>query len=257
MQCLTDTGRPAFEPIIADYFDDGIAYATCSAGHKTAQLVQSSKFEILLEAGAIALLEGFTFEAVAGFSAALERYYELALHVGCLARGLSPELYAGMFKEMSKQSERQLGAFMLLHALEFGEAYRPDTKMAELRNSVIHKGRIPTIEEATLYAAYVYGTIFLLFRKLRAKHPDHVMTVVMQGLVEKQATVPKGMHVSTNSTTFFFRGAQENAPSDFASALDAFKEAREKIIGSIPYMRTLHNQLSNQAPPTAETQHKI
>jgi hypothetical protein len=152
MQCLTETGHPSFEPIIADYFDDGIAYATCSAGHTTAQLVESSKFEILFEAGAIALLEGFTFEAVAGFSAALERYYEFALHVGCVARGLSPELYADMFKEMSRQSERQLGAFMLLHALELGKAYRPDTKMSEFRNSVIHKGQIPTFEAATRYA---------------------------------------------------------------------------------------------------------
>ncbi len=240
-------GHPSFEPIIADYYDDGIVYATCSAGHKTAQLVQSSKFEVLLESGAIALLEGFTFEAVANFSAALERFYEFALRVGCVARGLSPEPYASMFKEMAKQSERQLGAFMLLYAIEFGEAYKPDTKMSEFRNSVIHKGTIPTVEAATRYAAYVYETIFPLYRKLRDKHPDHVMAVVMQALMEKRAAVPEGMHVSTNTTTFFFKGAQADAPSGFAKALEDFKKGRQVIAGAVPHMQALHDQLKPSA----------
>jgi hypothetical protein len=246
MKCLTE-GRPSFEPIIADYYDDGIVYPTCSAGHETAQLVQSSKFEILLESGAIALLEGFTFEAVASFSAALERFYEFALRVGCVARGLSPEPYVSMFQEMARQSERQLGAFMLFYAIEFGKAYKPDTKMSEFRNSVIHKGTVPTLEKTNRYAAYVYEAIFPLYRNLRSKHSDHMMAVTMQGVAEKQAKVPKGMHVSTHSTTIFFKGAQTDAPSDFATALDTFKKARQMIAGSIPHMQALHDHLKPPA----------
>jgi hypothetical protein len=145
-----------------------------------------------------------------------------------------------MFKEMSRQSERQLGAFMLIHAIDFGQTYKPDTKMSEFRNSVIHKGTIPTGEQAERYAAYVYETVFSLYRKVRGKHPDQVMKVVMQSLAERQAKVPQGMHVSTNSTTIFFRGAQSDAPSGFAAALEAFKTARNMIAGSIPYMQALH-----------------
>ncbi len=249
MQCQTETGYPSFEPIVTDYFDDGIAFTTCSAGHKTAQLVQSAKFEILLEAGAIALLEGFTFEAVASFSTALERFFEFALHVGCVARGLPPELYSSMFKEMGRQSERQLGAFMLVHANDFGQAYKPDTKMSEFRNSVIHKGTIPTVEQAERYAAYVYETIFSLYQKVRGKHPEQVTKVVMQGLAERHAKVPQGMHVSTNSTTIFFRGAQADAPPGFAVALEAFKTARNMIAGSIPHMQALHDQLKKSQQP--------
>jgi len=243
MQCLTETGRPSFELIVADYYDDGVAYATCSAGHTTAQLVQSPKFEILLEAGAIALLEGFTLEAVADFSAALERFYEFAVRVGCVARSLSPELYASMFKEMSKQSERQLGAFMLLYAIEFGEAYKPNTKMGEFRNSAIHKGRIPPVEEATRYAAYVYETILSLYRRLRDKHSDHMMAVVVRDLGERRMKVPPGIQVATNSTTFFFTDAQADSPPEFSKALEAFKEARQMIAGAIPQMQALHDQL--------------
>lgn len=63
MQCQIELGHPSFEPIMVDYYDDGLALVECSAGHKTALLVQSTKFEMLLESGATALLEGFTLEA--------------------------------------------------------------------------------------------------------------------------------------------------------------------------------------------------
>ena len=55
---------------MADYFDDGVATIECSAGHKTALILQSQKFEMLLDSGATALLEGFTLEACASFAAA-------------------------------------------------------------------------------------------------------------------------------------------------------------------------------------------
>ena len=142
MQCFAELGRPSFEPLVGDYFEDAVAYLHCSAGHRTAVVIPSPKFEILLESGATALIEGFTLEACASFSAALERFYEFALRVVSLARGVSPELYAKMFAEMARQSERQLGAFMLLFAIEFGEPYRLDQKITEFRNSVIHKGSI-------------------------------------------------------------------------------------------------------------------
>jgi hypothetical protein len=75
-----------------DYYDDGVVHLECTRGHKTIQLIQSAKFEILMESGAAALLNGFTLEACASFSAALERFYEFALRVMCTARnsGKSP-----------------------------------------------------------------------------------------------------------------------------------------------------------------------
>ena len=48
MQCQIELGHPSFEPIMVDYYDDGLALVECSAGHKTALLVQSPKFEMLL-----------------------------------------------------------------------------------------------------------------------------------------------------------------------------------------------------------------
>jgi hypothetical protein len=154
MQCQIELGHPSFEPIMVDYYYDGLALVECSAGHKTALLVQSSKFEMLLESGATALLEGFTLEACAGFSSALERFYEFALRVICHSRGMCDEngnpseAFAKTFAGMSRQSERQLGASMLLHAMEFGEPYVPPAKLVEFRNNVIHRGEIPTLTDA-------------------------------------------------------------------------------------------------------------
>ena len=63
MQCQFDLERPSFEAFIADYFDDGSACIEYSEGHKTAMMMQSLEFEMLLDSGATALLEGFTLEA--------------------------------------------------------------------------------------------------------------------------------------------------------------------------------------------------
>lgn len=243
MQCLTELGRPSFEPLIVDYYDDGIARFTCSAGHDTAQMIQSSKFEILLESGATALLEGFTFEACASFSAALERFYEFALRVICASRCLSPDAYADMFAEMARQSERQLGAFMLLYALEFGKAYKPDAKIIEFRNSVIHKGTIPTHEEARQFAERVYTVISALCQRLRENHSDHMWNVTMREIGNKRAKLPPGAHVATNSGTIFFNATRAESPPDFATALESFRKARAMISGAIPEMQALHDRL--------------
>ena len=172
------------QPTIVDYYDDGVAYVTCSKGHNTAHLVKSAKFEILLESGATALLDGFTFEACASLSAALGRFYEFELQVMCRARGISKEVYVEMFKGMSIQSERQLGAFMVLYVIEFGEPYKPDRKITEIRNSVIHKGKIPTRKDANDFMSSVYSVIVSLYHKLHAKHFDDVMMVIGEDLLE-------------------------------------------------------------------------
>jgi hypothetical protein len=52
MTWQSELGHPTFEPFFAGYSDDGIAKLTCSAGHKTFHLIQSTKFENLMESEA-------------------------------------------------------------------------------------------------------------------------------------------------------------------------------------------------------------
>src|ERR1700738_4424007 len=81
MECQKELGRPSFEPIVVDYYDEALAYIECSRGHKSAIMLQSQKFEILLETAANAFLEGYTIEAASSLSAAYERLFEFAINV--------------------------------------------------------------------------------------------------------------------------------------------------------------------------------
>jgi hypothetical protein len=195
MQCLQERGRPSFEPFMVDYFDDGVGQFKCAAGHNCALLIQSLKFEALMESGATALLQGFTLEACATFSSALERFYEFALKVMCEEHNLSPDIYENMFREMSRFSERQLGAFMLLYALSFGDAYKPVQKIAEFRNAVIHKGTIPSPDRAAEFCSKVYGVIETLYAKLAIGHDVQIRQIVMRELQEKRSKLPAALPV--------------------------------------------------------------
>jgi hypothetical protein len=134
---------------------------------------------------------------------------------------------------------------MVLYALEFGEAYSPDDKLASFRNSVVHRGTIPTIEKARDFCAKVYAAIFSIYHKLREKHPDVITHVMMQRIQARQAKIPSGVRRVSHSATMFFRPAPALAEPDFEKALDAFKTARTMIFGSIPDMQALHDQLKH------------
>lgn len=243
MQCQIDLGHPSFEPFEADYFDNGIADIECSAGHKTVLVMQSQKFEMLLDSGATALLQGFTLEACASFAAALERLYEFGIHIAFVGRNMPEDLFDGMFSQMSQQSERQLGAFMILHALEFGCAYKPNKKTAKFRNRVIHKGKIPTVEEARGFCSDVYDVIYKLVVMIRTKYGDGIQSVVMKELVKRQAKLPRDMRVSTIAGLNFFSIVREANALSFSDALDSFKEGRAMLSAAAPAMMALHKAL--------------
>jgi hypothetical protein len=217
--------------LAVDYFDDGIAIFECSVGHKTAQVMQHQKFEMLLNSGAMALLDGYTLEACASFAAALERFYEFSLRVTFLGRKIPSELYPAMFSEMARQSERQLGAFMLLHALEFGSAYIQNPNIATFRNGVIHKGMIPTFEQARSFCSHVYETIYNIFNSLHAKYADAIHGVVREDFDGRFGKVPPDAKVSASSGGNLFSIPLEPKFSSFSDALDSFKKHRDQLKG--------------------------
>ncbi len=243
MQCQVELGHPSFEPFLADYFDDGVGVIECSRGHKSALLRQSLKFEILLESGANALLEGFTFEACAAFSAALERFYEFSLHVMFLAHGMSEELFQKVFKDMARQSERQLGAFVMLYAVEFGEAYKLNKEIIEFRNGVIHKGTIPDLKEAKKFCSDVYELIGPLYEKLSNMYGEHIQTLISRDLGEKRRRVPANMAVATSIGTTFFSTSRADRPKSFDDALESHRKAQALVDGIIPHLQMIHSAI--------------
>lgn len=162
--------------------DDGIYELTCPVGHKSATVLQDQKFEVLFDIGARAILDGYYREAVSSFAASLERFYEFALMVLFVKNDPNLKLFTQVWKHVP-YSERQYGAFVLLWAHSTREDPRSiirETKdWVKFRNDVIHKGRIPSNEDAVAYGEVVLKYIRQKMDTIRCRFSDELESVLM------------------------------------------------------------------------------
>lgn len=249
MQCLHELGTPSFEPITAEYYEDRVSYITCSRGHKSALLLQSQKFEVLLASGANALFNGFTLEAAATFSAGLERFFEFALKVLCLHQGMPHDAYAAMFKQMARQSERQVGAFIAFYTLETGEAYIPNKKIIEFRNAIIHKGHIPTPHETAEFCSMVYDEIIHLYENIEKNAGDTIQKVVIADLLARSQQIPIDTPRVTTSGENFFCIAHKEKKRNFREAYEEFIKMLTSLETAKPELQQLHDELMRHRRP--------
>lgn len=175
MKCLQEYGEPSGEFTRVEFKDDSYYELTCSSGHTTATVLQQHKFEILFDIGAHAILDGYYREAVSSFTSSLERFYEFSIRVILEKCSESDDLFLAAWKKVSSQSERQLGAFIFLWASMFKEDPSLLSQgMTTFRNEVIHKGKIPTKEEAMKYGDAVLEAIIPKMKALQEVLPDQV-----------------------------------------------------------------------------------
>lgn len=198
MQCLQEFNRPSNEIARVEFRDDGRYEFTCSSGHTTTTILQQQKFEVLFDIGAYAILDGYYREAVSSFSTSLERFYEFAARVFLESVSNADELFQGCWKKVASQSERQLGAFIFLWAHHFKEppALHSDSQVA-FRNKVVHKGKIPTRDEATKYGDSVLGILLPMISALRYRFPEEVKKVTFYHLRDCRSKSDDGRTVST------------------------------------------------------------
>lgn len=183
MKCFEADSRPPDETSAVELRDDGLYAVSCRRGHETLTAIQEQKFEVLFDLGAMALLDGYTREAISSIAASLERFLEYYVQVIALQHGVSPEAIVGASKPMSQQSERQLGAFIFAYLIHNGRAVDPlvhDSKplldgrakgdtptWSQFRNRVIHQGYIPSTAEALAFGDLVYQWIYRLIGELK------------------------------------------------------------------------------------------
>jgi hypothetical protein len=143
-----------------DLRDDSCYQWICSAGHRNGIAVTNEKYELLFDMAAMAYLDGYGREAVATFAAALERFYEWGIRLLCLGTGIESAKLDLAWKRVSKQSERQLGAFVFLFLVAFKEppALLADAEVG-FRNAVIHQGYLPASSEVAGFAERVLHVI--------------------------------------------------------------------------------------------------
>ena len=194
MKCFQELGKSNGEFARVEFRDDGKYELTCSRGHEETTVLQQQKFEVLFDIGAHAILDGYYRESVSSFAVSLERFYEFSMRVFLSKVSGSDDLFKTCWKSVSSQSERQLGAFVFLWASVFNAPPALLSKShVSFRNEVIHKGKIPTKDEALAFGNSVLGVIRPNMLALCEKLPDSVQQVVFYHLRDAQtpgATAP-------------------------------------------------------------------
>lgn len=157
------------EPIqvILKATNDGLYPVECLNGHAFNLDLLCHHFNILFENAVNAIVDGYFVEAVSSFTASYERFMELFIRVVNESREVTAEEFTKSWKNVSRLSERQFGAFIFVYLGEFGED--PEClgkKYIELRNKVIHKGYFPSESESIAYGNAVLHFIVPIIRKL-------------------------------------------------------------------------------------------
>src|SRR5579859_5545465 len=138
---------------VARLSDSGRYEVVCGHGHTSIVVLKNVKFELLFELGINALADGYCRDAVSSFAAALERFYEFYWLVTMAHLLVPDETAEAAWKVLSRQSERQLGAYVsaALALTKEPPCLLNPNKEIEFRNRVIHKGYVPSDEEATSF----------------------------------------------------------------------------------------------------------
>ncbi len=138
------------------------------------------------------------------------------------------------WKEMSRQSERQLGAFLVLYLYLTKDSYGLlKRKMIEQRNDIIHRGKLPSKQEAIEFGKYAFDSINHILCILREQCGKSVGTSIVaqtnkaldtakkHGLLAGEV-VPTIFHHTTSLSPTRRRG-----PDTFEEALEYVEKTRE------------------------------
>ena len=174
-----------------DVLDAGYVPIRCAAGHRSFAMLQQQKYELLFDLGALAFLDGYYHEAVATIAASIERFYEYHVRVFAHSRDIKPETFAPAWKDMAKQSERQIGAYVLANALEGRVDALPPQKRVELRNKVVHQGYLPTRPEALEYGEWALRYLLDKRSFLEETYPKECQKMTFETLANARAAAKK------------------------------------------------------------------
>lgn len=222
VECLTGDSVHMVDFVIRD---DGIHRVICANGHESLIILSNPLFEILFDYGIHAFHDGYTRESVASMAASLERFYEFYVKVIQLKYGVPAEEVDRGWKPLSRQSERQLGSFLSLYLVENKSAIQPIDP--EFRNKVIHRGKIPTAEEARAFGELVFSFLKENLNELKRTSTAFIGKEIAR---QTRANMEKGQDncpvSSSQITTTFLSVAPIEyalAPTTFQAALDLAK----------------------------------
>ena len=128
---------------------------------------------------------------------------------------------------MSKQSERQWGAFFILQLLE-NKPIKWEEKQVTFRNRVIHQGYIPKSDEAIDYGQFILSFIFTGLKELQENSSEFLQKALVIHLTKNGDKVPEGVSVSNASMPTII-GLRSIKSTDFGNITlkDALRSVKE------------------------------
>lgn len=216
------------EHYLTEINDENLYEFICPRGHKSFSQLSEEKFILLFDLGALALLDGYTKEAVSTFASSYERFIEFCIKVICIDKSVPVDSFLTTWKTMTKQSERQIGAFYILQLLEFGETkYIIPEKRSNFRNKVIHQGYIPKSDEAIEYGEYILSTIDSILIELKNKAPESLHKANFLRIAENGTKIGENVSLSTSTMPTIISNREswkdETGKIDFRKALLSVK----------------------------------
>lgn len=193
-KCVSETGILTSCIREIEFDDDFHSKHTCENGHTTVMIIDNLKFEHLFDSGVRAYIDGYKIESISTISSSLERFYEFYIQIILEKNDIKYEVFKKNWSHVQNQSERQFGAFLFLYLLEHKENspiiddVKPDIEglsksktkgWKSFRNSVIHKGYIPTKNESYAYIELIYNYIHKLLISLFENYREEISKVIL------------------------------------------------------------------------------
>ena len=181
------------EQAFIDLNDVGYYEFTCSKGHLSFNAVQEQKFELLFQNGCHAILDGYCREAITSFSASLESFYAFFIEISCIKNETPKEDKENSWKIVTRQSERQLGAFLYLWLTEYKKIPKLlKQRDIEFRNTVVHQGKIPTSEEAINFGQSVLYLFEEYLPLIKTSFIEEIRKATHEHIKKVNSQIPEG-----------------------------------------------------------------
>lgn len=217
--------------VLVPFQDSAIYEGVCHNGHVLRTCLQNPKHELIFDSGISSLGQGYYREAVTSFAVALERFYEYSIRVllGSSVHDIGQANFDKTWKAISKQSERQIGAFYMLYLivvkqqpLIFDASFLKSVSIKlglegndpiNFRNNVIHQGYIPSLIQAVSFGEAVNFYIKSLLKVYKRLDSDDSSPVSIT-YATAQIVTPESKDVASiqHTPTFISDITEDESP---------------------------------------------
>jgi hypothetical protein len=227
MDCLRENGIEDVQQAMLIVNDNRFFQTTCSNGHQSFTIIQQPKHEVLFELGMNALVDGYPREAVTSFASCLENFYEFCISQVSLAKGVDRASLDAGWKYMAKQSERQLGAFVMLWLNYFGSAPTLlSDKSRSFRNRVVHQGYIPGLDETLAFGDDIVACVASNLRDMKHHLGDGLDAIFTSEFIARAFSQNQRVTTQSIPTTIDWAGLIQNETVNLRARLEAIRKNR-------------------------------